>query len=88
MITSEGGLLGTDVHAEFPCVLHVDKRRFFVNIGLIDFKFFTKSTLMNLCNFAEEKGAKELVFLLDKTHTERKMYRSTFNLIDANSLRT
>lgn len=30
VIASEGGLLGTDVLAKFPCVLHSDKERFFV----------------------------------------------------------
>lgn len=54
VVTSEGGLLGTDVLAKFPCVLNADKRRFFVLIGATDFVFFTKSTLMNLCDFAEK----------------------------------
>lgn len=88
VIQSEGGLLGTDVMAEFPCVLHCEKKRFFTALGSTDFQFFTKSTLLNLCNFAEDEGATELVFLLDRNHAERTKYRSTLKVVDARQLPT
>lgn len=37
VITSEGGLLGTDVLAHFPCVLNADTGCFFTSLGSTDF---------------------------------------------------
>lgn len=88
VITSEGGLLGTDVLAKFPCAHNLDKSVFCVLIDKTEFVYFTKSTLLNLCNFAEEQGARELVFIVDRKHPERSKYRSTMKMVDARSLGT
>jgi len=88
VITSEGGLLGNEILAKFPCVLNADKRSFFVMIGATDFVFFTKSTLMNLCDFAEKQNAIELVFIVDRKHPERTQYRSTMKMVDAMPLKS
>jgi len=52
-IESVGGLLGTDKLAEFPCVHDCAAKRFYVQIGKTDIVYFSKSTLLNLCDFAE-----------------------------------
>lgn len=65
-IESVGGLLGTDTLAQFPCIQECATQRFYAQIGMTDIVFFTKSTLLNLCDFAEKRGATELIFILDR----------------------
>lgn len=85
-IESQGGLLGTDTLAEFPCVHESATHRFFVQIGMTDIAFFTKSTLLNLCDFAEKQGASELIFILDRDNDHASKYKSTLRMVDAEKL--
>ena len=82
-IESKGGLLGTDTLAEFPCVQDCTKQQFFVQIGMTDIVFFTKSTLLNLCDFAEKRGAQELIFILDRKNEQAIKYKNTLRMVDA-----
>ena len=59
------GLSGTETLNQYPCIYEETSRRFFVWLGDTDFALFTKSTFMNLSNFAEfEVGASTITFLV------------------------
>jgi hypothetical protein len=45
-----------------------ENKRFIVSLGDITIDKFTKSTFMNLANFAEEKGATSMVFVQNRDH--------------------
>lgn len=55
VIDSQAGLTGSSVVAQFPCIL--EEQRFFVWLGTTEVSLFGKTTLMNLANLAESKGA-------------------------------
>ena len=57
-------------------------------MGNTDFALFTKSTFMNLCNFAEGKGADKVLFTIDTQHNQIKQFKSMFEVIDAHKLRS
>lgn len=63
VIDSQAGLTGKHIIAQYPCILSANK--FFVWIGSTDISIFGKTTLMNLADLAEQKGAKEMYLLLD-----------------------
>jgi hypothetical protein len=70
VIDSQAGLTGKTVIAKYPCILAGGN--FFVHIGTTDSSMFGKSTLMNLANFAEKKGAKDMYLILDREHVQLK----------------
>mmetsp|Transcript_11167 Transcript_11167/g.14129 ORF Transcript_11167/g.14129 Transcript_11167/m.14129 type:complete len:138 (-) Transcript_11167:565-978(-) len=82
------GLSGTETLHQYPCVLEGESRRFFVWLGDLDFSLFTKSTFMNLSNFAERVGAESITFLIYHQHRQKAQYRSMFGVIDAFRLGT
>lgn len=86
VISSEAGLTGNSIVAQYPCLL--DGKKFFVWIGNTDITIFTKSTFMNLANFAEEKGAEDLYIILNKTHVQKSMFDRMFKVIDAQLVRS
>jgi hypothetical protein len=81
VIDSQAGLTGKTVIAQYPCVLA--GANFFVQIGTTDSSMFGKTTLMNLANFAEKKGAQDMYLILDKEHVQLKQYKRMFKVIDA-----
>jgi hypothetical protein len=81
VIDSQAGLTGKTIIAQYPCVLAGSN--FFVHIGTTDSSIFGKSTLMNLANFAEKKGAQDMYLILDKEHVQLKQYKRMFKVIDA-----
>ena len=62
------GLSGTETLNQYPCIYEPDSARFFVWLGDTDLALFTKSTFMNLSNFAESAGARTVVFLVFHAH--------------------
>lgn len=52
-------------------------------IGSTDISIFGKTTLMNLANLAEDKGASDLLLIIDKDHTQMSQYKRMFKVIDA-----
>jgi len=60
--------------------------KFYVWLADTNFALFTKSTFMNLCNFAENHGAQKVLLLLDAQHVQKKQYKSMFQVIDAHKL--
>jgi len=43
---------------------------------------------MNLCDFAESKGATEIIFLVDRYHDQKKQYGKLLKMVDAMKLGT
>lgn len=83
------GLSGTETLNQYPCVYDADgDRQFFVWLGDTEFSLFTKSVFMNLCNFAEEAGARSVTFLVFHQHRQKTLYRNMFRVIDAKRLGT
>lgn len=70
VVDCQAGLTGNSVMAKFPCIL--DSNRFFVWLGQTETNLFGKTTLMNLANLAEDKGAQEMYLILDRDHQEMK----------------
>jgi len=86
VIDSQAGLTGKIIIAQYPCILEGSK--FFVWIGSTDISIFGKTTLMNLANLAESKGASEMYLILDKQHEQMSLYKRMFKVIDAERVTT
>jgi len=86
LIDSVAGLSGNEKLREYPCLLNEENSKFFVLLGDTEFSLFSKSTFMNLCNFAEKNGASSVVLLLDREHAQKSQYRRMFKVIDAERL--
>lgn len=82
------GLSGTETLNQYPCIFEAESKRFFVWLGDTDLSLFTKSTFMNLSNFAESSGANSICFLVFHAHRQKTQYKSLFRVIDARRLRT
>jgi hypothetical protein len=80
-IDSCAGLSGDQVVAKFPCAL--SDRKFFVWISETSLSLFDKHTFMNLAEFAEQKSATQIVFLLSASHPQLNDFRRTFKVLDA-----
>jgi hypothetical protein len=83
VIESCFGLTGKETLRAYPCVLDEQKGHFFVWLGDTAFTAFTKHTFMNLCDLAENHGAKTVIFLLDREHAQKSDYRRMFQVVDA-----
>jgi len=84
VIDCMAGLSGQETVKEFPCLLN--GARFYVLLTDTQFNLFTKSTFMNLCNFAENRGALSMVIVLDRNHHQKHDYLRMFKVIDAERL--
>lgn len=72
VVDSCAGLLGSDTLRQYPCLMDYANSKFYVWLSDTDFALFTKSTFMNLCNFAENHGATKVLLLLDTQHAQKK----------------
>jgi len=72
VVDSCAGLLGSDTLRQYPCLMDYASSKFYVWLSDTDFALFTKSTFMNLCNFAENHGATKVLLLLDTQHAQKK----------------
>lgn len=69
------GLIGDETIHQYPCVLH-KAETLLVWLDETDISVFSKSTFMNLCNFAEDKlGASKVTFVIAAEHPQKKQYR-------------
>ncbi len=57
-IDSRVGLNGSRSFWSFPCLKDEENMRFFVLLGDLTIDKFTKTTYLNLVNFAEKNGCK------------------------------
>ena len=70
-LDSRVGLNGAQVCWSFPCVLDEQRQIFFVWIGDITIERFTKTTFLNLTNFAENAGATEIMLVQPRDHVQK-----------------
>lgn len=56
-LDSRVGLNGGQTCWNFPCLLDSERKMFFVWLGEISIEKFTKTTFLNIVNFAENAGA-------------------------------
>lgn len=83
VVDQNGGLSGNETLHQFPCALFKDKK-LLVWLADTELTYFSKSTFMNLCDFAErELKASSIVFCLAAAHPQKSQYRSMFKVIDA-----
>jgi len=80
---SKVGLNGSQTHCNFPCLLEEEKKTFFVWLGDVTIDKFTKSTFLNLANFAETNGAKQVVLIQVRDHVQKDQFRKLFKVLDA-----
>jgi len=86
LFEAQAGLSGHETVHRYPCILEPASRRFFVWLGDLDYALFTKSTFLNLSNFAESCNALTITFLIYHQHRQKVQYRNMFKVIDAVSL--
>lgn len=83
-LDSRVGLNGSKTCWSFPCVLDEAREKFFVWLGDITIDRFTKTTFLNLANFAESNGAKQMVFVQFRDHVQKVQFQKLFKVLDAN----
>ena len=83
LFEAQAGLSGQETLHRYPCILDPLSSRFFVWLGDLDFALFTKSTFMNLSNFAEQQGAQTITFIIYHEHRQKVQFRNMFKVIDA-----
>jgi len=62
-LNSRVGLNGSKSLEKFECLMETENKKFFVNLGDISIDKFTKSTFLNMVEFAEKAGASSLVVI-------------------------
>ena len=82
------GLSGSESVSEYPCILDPQTARFYIWLGDTDLALFTKSTFMNLSNFAESAGARTVIFLIFHAHRQMPQFKNLFRVIGAQRLHT
>ena len=95
-IDSRMGLNGCKCHWVFPCLMEEQSQRFFVMLGEASIDKLTKSTFLNLVDFAEKASAIELVLVLTRDHPQKgnfiffktllEDYKNLFKTIDAHRI--
>lgn len=85
IIDQTTGLLGNTVIAQYPCIL--DYKKFYVWIGSCDLNLFGQSTVLNLFNLAESKGAEEVIFIINRDNKQSDQYARMFRIIDAKRIK-
>jgi hypothetical protein len=70
-LDSKVGLNGSQTCWSFPCIYDQERQKFFVWLGDITIERFTKTTFLNLANFAENTGAKQMVLITMRDHAQK-----------------
>lgn len=68
---SRVGLNGQQCLWKFPCILEEVHHRFFVWLGDVSIEKFTKSTFMNLVDFADKAHSQKLVLVQNRNHAQK-----------------
>lgn len=67
-LDSRVGLNGSASLCSFPAVLDTSNLRFYLWLGETPLSSFTKTTFLNIADFAEKSGAKEVVLVMAREH--------------------
>ena len=70
-IDSRVGISGATTCWKFPCVYDDSTEKFFVWMGDVTIDKFTKTTFLNLVNFAQNLGATNMVLIMNREHTQK-----------------
>jgi hypothetical protein len=68
---SRVGLNCSQLHCTFSCLLDDVSHRFYIWLGDLTIDKLTKSTFVNLANFAEENGALKMVLIQNRDHCQK-----------------
>jgi len=82
-IDSKVGLNGGQTNWSFPCMNDEASKRFYVWLGDLNIDKFTKSTLLNLVDFAEKAGCNKLFLVIDRDHPQKDQFQKVFKVVDA-----
>lgn len=82
-LDSRVGLNGSQTCWNFPCLLDTEHKTFFVWLGDISIERFTKTTFLNLTNFAENAGAIKIVLVQFREHLQKSQFQKLFKVLDA-----
>lgn len=63
--------------------METESKKFFVWLGDITIDKFTKTTFLNIVQFAETAGASSLVIVQNRDHAQKDQYRKLFTVLDA-----
>jgi len=85
-IDSRVGISGTTTCWKFPCVYDDSTEKFFVWMGDVTIDKFTKTTFLNLVNFAQNLGATNMVLIINREHTQKDQFQKLFKVLDAHRL--
>jgi len=62
------GLNCSQIHSTFQCLLDSGNKRFYVWLGDMNIDKLTKSSFLNLANYAEERFASKMILILTREH--------------------
>ena len=80
-IDSRVGLNGQTSNWSFPCMLDEDRKNFIVWLGDVCIDKFTKTTFMNLVNFAEKSGCAKMILVQNRDHAQKGRFKVFHQLI-------
>jgi hypothetical protein len=82
-IESKVGLQGSQTCWSYPCIQDAAREKFFVWMGDVPLDRFTKTTFLNLVNFAENAGAKQMILTINREHNQKDKFQRLFKVLDA-----
>jgi len=77
------GLNCAQIHSTFQCLLDSGNKRFYVWLGDMNIDKLTKSSFLNLANYAEEKLASKMILILTRDHLQKHEFKRLFKVLDA-----
>ncbi|CDW75147.1 UNKNOWN [Stylonychia lemnae] len=82
-IDSRVGLNGSRSLWSFSCLHDEVNSRFFIWLGDLPIEKFTKSTFLNLTNFADKLSCKQVVLIMNRDHQQKNEYQRLLSVMDA-----
>jgi len=79
---SRVGLNCSQIHCTFNCLLDEANQRFYVWMGDITVDKLTKSTFLNLANFADKNGATKMILIQNRDHCQKDEFKRLFKVVD------
>jgi len=60
-----------------------ETKRFYVWLGDVTIDKFTKTTFLNLVNFAEKAGSTKMILVQNRDHVQKDQFQKLFKVLDA-----